>query len=160
MHCIRCDFEKLQEEFAWRDKAKGKRLAHCRSCQAEYHRKHYAENRQKYIERAAARKRWMRDGNRERLLEFLSVKACADCGETDPVVLEFDHLRDKKFAISQALRFQSWTSIRHEIEKCEVVCANCHRRRTARRGMSLRLLLAESESENSSSGWRESDPRF
>jgi hypothetical protein len=47
--------------------------------------------------------------------------------------LEFDHLRDKCFDIGQSLPYRSWQSILDEIEKCEVVCANCHRRRTARR---------------------------
>ena len=48
------------------------------------------------------------------------------------MVLEFDHLGDKLFDIGQALPYRRWQTILDEIAKCEVVCANCHRRRTAR----------------------------
>ena len=46
------------------------------------------------------------------------------------MVLEFDHLRDKRFNIGAALPYRNWAELLAEIEKCEVVCANCHRRRT------------------------------
>jgi hypothetical protein len=68
-----------------------------------------------------------------------------DCGETDPLVLEFDHLRDKRFNIGNALPYRNWASILAEIEKCAVVCANCHRRRTARRIGSVRAVLTAAE---------------
>ena len=64
-----------------------------------------------------------------------------DCGESDPLVLEFDHLRDKSFAISRGWADRGWESILREIEKCEVVCANCHRRRTLTRRGALRVTL-------------------
>jgi hypothetical protein len=56
-------------------------------------------------------------------------------------VLEFDHLRDKLFSIGNKLSSRSWKSILAEIEKCDVVCANCHRRRTGRRKGFLRAVL-------------------
>jgi hypothetical protein len=52
-----------------------------------------------------------------------------DCGEDDIVVLEFDHLRDKRHNVS-AMTTELWHHIEAEIAKCEVVCANCHKRRT------------------------------
>jgi hypothetical protein len=54
-------------------------------------------------------------------------------------------VRDKRFSIGQELVRRSWRSILGEIEKCQVVCANCHRRRTARRRGSMRALLTELE---------------
>jgi hypothetical protein len=60
-------------------------------------------------------------------------------------VLEFDHLRDKEFTIGQALPYRNWQSILDEIAKCDVVCANCHRRRTARRKGSPRVFLTARE---------------
>lgn len=70
---------------------------------------------------------------RAKLLEFLSTKFCADCGESDPIVLEFDHRNSKqKFKIIAKMLsgHYSWESVLREINKCEIRCANCHRRKT------------------------------
>jgi hypothetical protein len=77
------------------------------------------------------------------LVDFLRERPCVDCGETDPIVLEFDHLADKEFSISAGLRGRRWADVIREIDKCEVVCANCHRRRTARRGGFVRAAVAQ-----------------
>ncbi len=73
------------------------------------------------------------------MLEYLRTHPCVDCGETDPVVLDFDHLRDKVANVSSMLKWQ-WSKVLEEIAKCEVRCANCHRRRTAERTRSFRYL--------------------
>lgn len=57
------------------------------------------------------------------------------------MVLEFDHLGDKNFNISGGLAGKPWAVVLREIEKCEVVCANCHRRRSAKRHGYLRAVL-------------------
>ncbi len=77
------------------------------------------------------------------LIAFFRDNPCVDCGERDPVVLEFDHLADKEFEVCSNLAGRSWKSILAEMEKCEVVCSNCHRRRTAQRRRSLRVTLTE-----------------
>jgi hypothetical protein len=59
--------------------------------------------------------------------------ACVDCGIANPLLLDFDHLRDKVAEISQLVnRGMPWAVIQAEIDKCEVRCANCHTRKTAR----------------------------
>lgn len=61
---------------------------------------------------------------------------CADCAENDFIVLEFDHLPQfrKKFNVSQAPALGvSLDQLKEEILKCEIVCSNCHRRRTRKR---------------------------
>ena len=77
-----------------------------------------------------------RDRNAKNLWELLIKSSCKDCGISDPRVLEFDHLSDKKFNISRAVggSTRSWDSIMVEISKCEIVCANCHKIRTQERG--------------------------
>jgi hypothetical protein len=70
---------------------------------------------------------------REELLSFLLTKKCMDCGENDPIVLEFDHKNpNEKFkSIAKMLSgHYSWVSINKEIDKCEIRCANCHRRKS------------------------------
>jgi hypothetical protein len=67
------------------------------------------------------------------LREYLADRACADCGVRDLAVLEFDHRGSKRYNVSDLLRRAvSWSLILAEISKCDVVCANCHRQRTAR----------------------------
>lgn len=64
--------------------------------------------------------------------EYLLAHPCIDCGERDPLVLEFDHRSGKCTAISDLMGdHAAWPTILAEIEKCEVRCANCHKRRTA-----------------------------
>jgi hypothetical protein len=71
---------------------------------------------------------------KKRLTEIKQSNGCADCGENNPIVLDFDHLKDKKYNISRMIHDGfSWRSIKKEIEKCQVVCANCHRIRTYNR---------------------------
>lgn len=55
---------------------------------------------------------------------------CTDCGVDNRLVLEFDHLRDKEFDLSH---IGTLNGVEEEIAKCEVVCRNCHRKRTNRR---------------------------
>ena len=129
------------EEFNWRRRSRGQRDTFCRPCRAAYKQEHYAANRQRYIDNAAARKSALADERTAYLIEYFAEHPCVDCGEDDPVVLDFDHLRDKAFNIGASLHLRGWSSILAEIEKCEVVCANCHRRRTARRGRFRRFLL-------------------
>jgi hypothetical protein len=75
--------------------------------------------------------------NRAIIREALAV-GCSDCGTEDIRVLEFDHLGDKEFGISQ-IRDGAEERLRAEIAKCEVVCANCHRIRTYTRSGCWRI---------------------
>jgi hypothetical protein len=99
--------------------------------------------RQRYVDAARARKQIVGAERLEFLIAYLDEHPCVDCDETDPLELEFDHLRDKEFAISSGFRERNWESVLEEIGKCEVVCANCHRRRTARRGGFARAAVAQ-----------------
>lgn len=58
---------------------------------------------------------------------------CVDCDETDPVVLDFDHVRGEKLFTIGERKDGSRARLLAEIAKCEVRCANCHRRRTDER---------------------------
>lgn len=68
---------------------------------------------------------------KDRLKAIKEASGCIDCGETNHIVLDFDHLKDKKYNVSRMIHDGfSWAAIKKEIAKCEVVCANCHRIRT------------------------------
>ena len=67
------------------------------------------------------------------MIEYLSTHPCVSCGEDDIVVLEFDHLHSKSSNISKMMSdICKWDVILIEIEKCQVLCANCHRRKTSK----------------------------
>jgi hypothetical protein len=116
---------------------------YCRPCRASYKQEHYGANRQRYVDAAGARRKVVVAERTAYLIGFFAEHPCVDCGETDPVVLEFDHLRDKEFSISSGVRDRNWASVLDEIAKCDVVCANCHRRRTAQRGGFMRAVVAQ-----------------
>lgn len=131
--CPRCGENKSVEEFGWRNKAHTQRHSWCASCISQYQKKHYQANRDGYIQKAAESTTRLRARNTQRLWEYLLEHPCVDCGEKDPVVLEFDH-RDqatKVATVSKLVLGGSWDRVVLEIEKCDVRCANCHRRKTA-----------------------------
>jgi hypothetical protein len=68
------------------------------------------------------------------MMEILSTSFCVDCGESDPRVLEFDHVSGVKTGnvCDMIGSLISWRRISEEISKCVVRCANCHRRKTIR----------------------------
>jgi hypothetical protein len=79
--------------------------------------------------------------------DVLRRAACADCGERDPLVLEFDHIDDKRAGVTRLAWYGcSLATIDAEIAKCEVRCANCHRRATAARGGHFRFRVLSSAS--------------
>lgn len=94
-------------------------------------RRSYEKHREVVKERTRLRRQRLRDDNREKLEALLRASKCADCGDTDWVVLEFDHVTDdKSFNISTKMSDRTWEQLLEEIKKCEIVCANCHRKRT------------------------------
>jgi hypothetical protein len=145
--CGRCDQLKPVDDFNWRRIERGQRDNLCRACRADYHHEHYSANRKRYVDQARIRKQALVLERTRYLIEYFAAHPCADCGEADAMVLEFDHLRDKAFNIGSALPYRNWQSVLDEIDKCEVVCANCHRRRTMRRMGAVRAVLAGGDRE-------------
>jgi hypothetical protein len=73
----------------------------------------------------------LRCRNQRFILDYLRDAPCVDCGESDPVVLDFDHVGRKRAGVVQlADQEHSIASLEAEIAECAVRCANCHRRRT------------------------------
>lgn len=75
-------------------------------------------------------------GKRRKAVELFGC-VCKDCGykNTEWVqVFDFDHLdRTQKIGdISSMCANAGWNRIEQELKKCEMVCSNCHRIRTAK----------------------------
>lgn len=96
--------------------------------------KHYLENKELYKQRAIT---WQRARRKQvrKLIRLAKSQPCADCGTSYPYyVMQFDHLRDKKFNISAFVcSNRKIETLLAEIAKCEVVCANCHAERSYQR---------------------------
>lgn len=131
--CSRCKKEKVLDEFNFKDKIKGIRQYQCRDCSRFYVRSHYNRNKEYYLLKARKRNERIRKQIKAYIWAYLKSHPCVDCREGDIVVLEFDHIRDKAFTISSVGRDKRLLEVQKEIEKCEVRCANCHRRKTAQR---------------------------
>jgi hypothetical protein len=131
--CCACGLAKPMSEFAMKNKQRGTRSTKCRSCQAAYSHEHYRRNRPAYLARTATQRKFNREGCRQQVYNYLIAHPCVDCRESDPIVLEFDH-RDpstKRASISRLISQVTWAALQREIARCDVRCANCHRRRTA-----------------------------
>ncbi len=104
----------------------------CRECRKAYFKNRYKNNE----DRRSAVKQWVKTRvaeNGKKVWDYLKEHPCG-CGESDPVALEFDHVRGKKKASVSFLVTHSatWETIKEEIEKCNILCANCHRKKTAK----------------------------
>jgi hypothetical protein len=115
--CSRCSVVKPSSEFYRRTASRIGIQSFCKVCARARRRHTYVTNPARVF-----------------VFEYLCVHPCVDCGETDPVVLEFDHVRGPKlFNFVDVLRAGAYTlsQVEAEIAKCEVRCASCHRRKTA-----------------------------
>lgn len=111
----------------------------------EAHRKYYETHKAIVFATSARSRDKKRKEAREWTMEFLRTHPCVDCGLIDPVVMEFDHLPGMKKKAELSLMVKNgWPlrRIQEEIAKCDVVCANCHRRRTAKRANTYRHRLS------------------
>lgn len=123
--CRVCDKEKLVDDFDWKIKNVRKRNI-CKQCWKIYRRKHYVDNKQYYVVKVRKYKR----KTREWLNKFKKKLSCS-CGENHISCLDFHH-RDrtkKEISIATAVN-KGWSPkrIKKELEKCDVLCANCHRK--------------------------------
>ncbi len=91
-------------------------------------RQKYTENKQQHCKEVNQKRR----EQKQKLVDILGGK-CVDCGYDEFLdALEFDHLKDKTAQMARLIG-KSWERALEEAQKCEVVCANCHRVRTATR---------------------------
>lgn len=125
----------------------GNPYSYCKLCHRKYTRGHYEKNKAKYLEKARTHARRYAEVIQAWLVTYFQTHPCVDCGETDFIVLEFDH-RDgvkKEGDVSRLMRNGNLESIKAEVDKCDVRCANCHKRRTARQ---IRFVADENRTRN------------
>ena len=109
--CSKCGKELPIDQFNWRDKKKGTRRAECKFCHSSYMKQKYQEKK-------------------NIVQELKSQCKCAKCGDDRGYVLEYHHVNpeEKEYTIAR-LTSNNYTldKVYDEIQKCIVLCANCHR---------------------------------
>ena len=136
--CSKCKISRPESDYFIKSTTPPRLHAQCKQCYKEhrrtYYADHYAKYGQLYRERAKVRREMLRNLYHDRILSYLKTHPCSTCRENDVRVLEFDHLdpTEKTFSISFGIRYgRPWPQIEAEIGKCQVLCANCHKKRTA-----------------------------
>ena len=107
--CSRCNKEKDDSEFYQRKNRSSGMTSMCKACTLEYMKER-------------------RDALMIQINKYKENKGCAKCGEKRFYLLDFHHTDQdqKEFTISNHTR-KTFEKILPEIEKCVVLCANCHR---------------------------------
>lgn len=131
--CPNCGETKPLAEFGFKNKKMALLQAWCRACERVYKQAWYLRNRERHMANVHATRQRVRTANRLAVSAYLMQHPCVDCGETNLVVLDFDHVGEKRWSVSHMVnRGFPWATIEDEIKRCQVRCANCHRIKTAR----------------------------
>lgn len=122
--CFRCKTSKQIDKFCLRTLSKDGRSAYCRDCQKTYSAIWLKNHRKQQTD-------YVRERNRKIKLigiEYLGGK-CARCGQQFPAyVYDFHHRNPKeKEGAPALLMHRTWEKVKKELDKCALLCTNCHR---------------------------------
>jgi len=97
---------------------------YCKDCRHERTRQYYYNNKEKM----KSQSRTWKKIQRQKINEYKDNCSCNKCGESRNWLLDFHHINPNKksFQISQG-ETKGWKKVKKEIEKCVVLCSNCHR---------------------------------
>jgi len=128
--CKVCGIRKPYSEYHRnRNGYKGK----CKECVSEKAHTYWNKNKERLQEQAKERNRRNSEAGKLLVRTYLDDKVCVDCGIADWRVLEFDHVRGEKLGNVCEMMTGCLEKLADEILKCDVICANCHKIRTANR---------------------------
>lgn len=137
-HCFRCNLSKHFNQFPT---VRRRSLGICYECYTQHYgdpneieKKRKMRRKQSAKNRKLKRQEWVR--------ALLQSSVCKDCLTNDWVVLEFDHLDPAKklVNVSKLIHTGPLSVLITEVEKCEIVCSNCHAKRTYKTNKSWRIL--------------------
>jgi len=130
--CTKCRTEKPanREFFYVKKELKSGFSSWCKECKKALDASR--SSRREVREKANKHRTTRKTVNKQYVWSLLAESSCVDCGESNPLVLDFDHINgDKLKGVSQLMgEGYSLETIKDEITKCEIRCANCHRIKT------------------------------
>lgn len=109
--CTSCKEYKNESEFYWKNKEHTILNSRCKICSND-------------------RMNQLRKERFEQVAQYKTERGCKICGEKRHWVLDFHHRNsdEKEKTISRMIsKNMTWDKILQEIEKCDILCANCHR---------------------------------
>lgn len=123
--CSRCKVEKPVTEYCKYARMKDGLQPACKSCMNESYAKSRNKDKQRYMDVQKSRV----NDIRAKVTEWKQQQKCCRCGEDDVSCLDFHHIDPaiKDGTVSE-MRNWSWERLQREIEKCIVLCSNCHRK--------------------------------
>ena len=123
--CNVCKCDKDESDFLFRNKSKGTRHSACRDCYKIIRKKSYESNKDYYIKKSKRRS----DEINSWFFDIKSNLKCEICGFSHVACLDFHHVNsdDKEIEVSTLVASGNKKRILKEIEKCIVLCSNCHR---------------------------------
>ena len=140
--CSTCKQEKDVSQF---HKKRNGLQPSCKSCKRIQIREHYRKNKSVYIAKAMAAAQLRHDW-----IDTLKDKPCTDCGNKfPPCAMDFDHVKGKKAFNIASNHTASLEKLKKELDKCELVCSNCHRVRTHNRALASGSRLGPPKSDDS-----------
>ena len=135
MKCKKCGNPKTEDQFRITNTKTGRRRKHCDDCQRKYQTSWHVRNKEVHNS-AINQDRKRRKEIEAPVIRQLKSNPCMDCGKSFPYyVMDFDHRPDEKksFEIAKSLYRYGLERVLAEINKCDLLCANCHRIRTHKR---------------------------
>lgn len=125
--CSKCHKILSWDNFRWKNKALNKKHSQCKECEKQADKKHYQESL-KRRESVRATTDFQKQRNIE-LVENAKQKGCQKCGDMRKYVLDFHHINSetKINDIAHMIKSSSEKTLLQEIDKCVLLCANCHR---------------------------------
>lgn len=126
--CSHCNVEKDIDDFGKRSSNKDGISNICKQCRREICLQSYRKHKDTIRKNAKLYKNRM-----QQYINEYKSGGCIICGESDLSCLDLHHLYNKRFNISRAINRYSLDAINKELNKCVVLCANCHRKLHANR---------------------------
>jgi hypothetical protein len=124
--CPRCGRKRRRSSFNKHRARPDGMQSICRDCQNAGDRAFHARTPRARYAQKQRRIQELRDWYQA----YRATLCCASCPESDPVCLDFHHRTDDKTTNVANMVSSGWAKERiiEEIEKCAVLCANCHRK--------------------------------
>ena len=124
--CSKCGKELPLDNFSWKNKSKKIYQSRCKSCQRIIDKEYYLSNPAR---RASIRERAKNDmsASKQYIKKYKQTHPCVKCGENRYYVLDFHHIDNNKERELSQVKTWSISKIQQEIDKCAILCANCHR---------------------------------